>query len=112
MTETTITDEGQPAELRNAMTNTLITDGYIDSPDVEAAFRKVPREAFAPGDFPLKTVYDTREVLRGRRDATGTVLSSVSAPWMQARMIVSEVHPGRGSYLPKDCRNRDGYVVS
>lgn len=95
MAETAVTDEDQSADLRNAMTSTLIADGYIDSPDVESAFRKVPREAFAPGDFPLNTVYDTREVLRGRRDATGTVLSSVSAPWMQARMIAQAgIQPG------------------
>lgn len=51
MTDMVITDDGQPAELRNAMTNTLITDDYIDSSAVEAAFRKVPREASGPGDL-------------------------------------------------------------
>lgn len=123
MTETMVTDEDQPAELRNTMADTLITDGYIDSPDVEGAFRKVPREDFAPGDFPLNTVYNTREVLRGRRDATGTVLSSVSAPWLQARMIaqagiqpgVSVLEIGSGGYnaaLLAEITGTAGRVVS
>jgi protein-L-isoaspartate(D-aspartate) O-methyltransferase len=74
--------------LRQAMTNKLLADGWITSAVVEAAFRKVPRELFLPGsEFPLETVYDAHEVLRTKRAEDGTVLSSVSAPWLQARMI-------------------------
>lgn len=75
MTDTTITDEDQAARLRQQLTDKLIAGEFIGSPEAEAAFRTVVREAFSPGDFPLETVYATHEVLRGRRDASGTVLS-------------------------------------
>jgi len=37
-----------PGELRDPMVNTLLADGQITSETVQAAFRTVPRERFAP----------------------------------------------------------------
>jgi protein-L-isoaspartate(D-aspartate) O-methyltransferase len=113
----------QAAVLRDAMTDKLIADGWIASPVVEKAFRAVPRELFAAGHAPLETVYDAHEVVRIKRGADGTVLSSVSAPWMQARMIaqagagpgmrVLEIGSGGcNAALLAEVVDRAGHVVS
>lgn len=104
------------------MTDKLLADGWIASPDVEAAFRTVPRDLFSPG-FPLETVYDPQEVLRLKRGADGIVLSSVSAPWIQAKMIeqagikpgMRVLEIGSGGYnaaLLAEITGSDGHVVS
>ncbi|MEU8545388.1 NUDIX domain-containing protein, partial [Streptomyces sp. NPDC048717] len=81
---------GEPAEatrLRQAMAKTVIGGGWASSEPVRQALRTVPRHRFAP-ETNLATAYDggDRAVVT-RRDETGTAISSVSAAWLQARMI-------------------------
>ncbi|MFF9624802.1 methyltransferase, FxLD system [Streptomyces griseosporeus] len=81
---------GEPAEavrLRRAMAETVIGGGWAPSEPVRDALRTVPRHRFAP-EANLAATYDggDRAVVT-RRDETGTATSSVSAAWLQARMI-------------------------
>jgi protein-L-isoaspartate(D-aspartate) O-methyltransferase len=86
-TATAIHDPADAARLRDDLTNALIASGWITSPAVEAAFRRVPRHAFAPSGTTLEGAY-ADDVIRTRFDPGGTCLSSVSAPWLQAATIV------------------------
>lgn len=83
----TVTDAGRADELRQAMTDQLVADGWIGSPEVEAAFRSVPRHLFVPADTSLEETYSSGRAVVTKRDDDGASLSSVSAPWLQARMI-------------------------
>ncbi|MEU7028912.1 methyltransferase, FxLD system [Streptomyces sp. NPDC046275] len=81
---------GEPAEavrLRRAMAETVIGGGWAPSEPVQQALRTVPRHRFAP-EVNLAAAYDggDRAVVT-RRDETGAAISSVSAAWLQARMI-------------------------
>ena len=96
MTETAtgIHDPADATRLRDNLTNALIADGWITSPAVQAAFRRVPRHAFTPPGTTLEGAY-ADDVIRTRFDPGGTCLSSVSAPWLQAAMIgQAEAEPG------------------
>lgn len=80
---------GEPAEavrLRQEMAESVIAGGWAPSAAVQGALRAVPRHRFAP-ESPLPTAYDDDLAVVTRRDETGTALSSVSAPWLQADMI-------------------------
>lgn len=77
----------QVGELRDAMTDELVSDGMVSSPTVEAAFRRVPRHAFVPSDTSLDDAYSTTVAPITKVDENGAHLSSVSAPWLQAMMI-------------------------
>lgn len=83
-------------QLREAMADRLIADGVITSPVVEAAFRAVPRHLFLPaGTTSLHDAYDTNVAPITKTDASGAHLSTVSAPWLQARMIAQAgIEPG------------------
>lgn len=110
------------ARLRDELADTLIGGGWIASPEAEVAFRTVPRHLFAPPGTPLADAYaDT--VIRTKFDASGTCLSSVSAPWLQAKMIAQAgVKPGMrilevgsGGYnaaLLAEITGTDGEVVT
>lgn len=76
----------QAARLRNKVIDDLVADGTIVSPAVEAAMRRVPREAFAP-EAELSAVYHPWNGLVTKRDADGRSLSSLSAPQAQAHML-------------------------
>lgn len=71
MADATVAGEDQAPRLRQLTIDKLIADEFIGLSEAEAAFRKIAREAFSPGDFPLDTVYATHEMLRGRRDVSG-----------------------------------------
>ncbi|HEY8532936.1 MAG TPA: methyltransferase, FxLD system, partial [Micromonospora sp.] len=87
-----VDDPTQP--LRNALVDTLITAGDITSPQIAAAFRVVPRHVFAP-EAPLEQAYRVTEAIRVKRDARGATISSVSAPYVQARMLAqAHLAPG------------------
>jgi protein-L-isoaspartate(D-aspartate) O-methyltransferase len=91
----TVTDSRQADELREAMTDQLVADGWIVSPVVEAAFRAVPRHLFVPAGTSLEDAYGTKVMPITKRDEHGAHLSSVSAPWVQARMIAQAgIEPG------------------
>ncbi|GAB3852491.1 hypothetical protein GCM10027610_080900 [Dactylosporangium cerinum] len=61
--------------------------GKITSSRVEAAFRTVPRHAFVPAGTPLEDVYHVDKSVITKTDEHGAHLSSVSATYIQARMI-------------------------
>ena len=82
-----VADSGHADEMRDAMTDQLVADGWIVSPTVEAAFRTVPRHLFVPAGTSLEDAYGTKVMPITKRDKHGVHLSSVSAPWVQARMI-------------------------
>ncbi|MEV0150016.1 MULTISPECIES: methyltransferase, FxLD system [unclassified Nonomuraea] len=85
MTIDTLSSES-PERLRADMVAVLMERGSIRSPEVEAAFAKVPRDRFAP-EASLTAAYSPSDVVVTKRDATGRATSSVSAPWLQAEML-------------------------
>ena len=121
MTETrTVT--GDPARLRGELADALVAKGSITDERVEAAFRTVPRHLFAPPGSPLEAAY-ADDVIRTKFDHSGTCLSSVSAPWLQAVMIrQAAIRPGMrvlevgsGGYnaaLLAEVTGPDGHAVS
>jgi protein-L-isoaspartate(D-aspartate) O-methyltransferase len=90
-----VTGSGQAGELRQEMTDGLVAEGWITSPHVEAAFRAVPRHLFTPAGTPLETSYDGHRAPVLKTGADGVNLSSVSGPWLQAKMIAQAgIGPG------------------
>lgn len=80
--------------LRGRMVEQLIAEGAIRSPEVEAALRTVPRHLFTPGLSP-SAAYAPGDALAVKRDRHGVVISSVSAPNIQALMLEqARVRPG------------------
>jgi protein-L-isoaspartate(D-aspartate) O-methyltransferase len=80
-------------ELRNALVESLLSDDAIASARVEAAFRTVPRHAFAPGSS-LDDAY-ARYAVIVKEDANGRAISTVSDPHIQAVMLEqAEIRPG------------------
>lgn len=80
-------DAGRAVRLRDALVDELVAGGMIASVRLEAAFRSVPRHAFVPAGTPLEVVYDLDRSVVTKRDERGGHLSSVSAIYIQARMI-------------------------
>lgn len=68
-----------------ALVDQLKRGGYIQSPEVEAAFRAVPRHLFLP-DTPLEEAYADRAILV-KLDEDGQWISSSSQPAMMAIML-------------------------
>jgi protein-L-isoaspartate(D-aspartate) O-methyltransferase len=88
-------DAERAAATRHALTDKLLADGMIRSPVVEAAFRAVPREKFTPQGTPLDVAYNAEDSVATKRDENGLILSSISAPFIQAQMIEqAEIRPG------------------
>jgi protein-L-isoaspartate(D-aspartate) O-methyltransferase len=80
--------------LREAMIGELREMRAIRSDRVAEAFRAVPRHRFAPG-APLEAVYAATTSVVTKRDDCGVVISSVSAPELQAFMLEqAEIRPG------------------
>ncbi|MER5322530.1 methyltransferase, FxLD system [Streptosporangium roseum] len=93
MTADTLSPES-PERLRADMVATLTEQGSIRSPEVEAAFAKVPRDRFAP-EAALTDAYSPTDVVITKRDAAGRATSSLSAPWLQAEMLeAARLFPG------------------
>lgn len=89
------TDAREAGQLREAMTDKLTADGWIASPVVEEAFRRVPRHLFVPDGTTLEHVYDAQRAVYTKQDEAGANMSSVSAPWLQAKMIAQAgIGPG------------------
>ncbi|MEV0453639.1 methyltransferase, FxLD system [Catellatospora methionotrophica] len=85
---TTATDTHPDSQnLRDRMVDQLIADGHITTDEVAAAFRAVPRERFTPDKLGLDHAYDANQSPVTKRNERGQAMSSVSAPWLQARMI-------------------------
>lgn len=75
------------AQARRALVNELRAAGMIRSTAVEDAFLTVPREAFVPDGTSLADTYHVDRSIAVKRDAHGVIVSSVSATYIQARMI-------------------------
>jgi protein-L-isoaspartate O-methyltransferase len=69
MTATTAADAEEARRLRDAMTDKLVRLGSVTSPQIEAAFRTVPRHAFVRPGTPLEECY------RGTSCGTTSVLT-------------------------------------
>jgi protein-L-isoaspartate(D-aspartate) O-methyltransferase len=94
VTGTTAVDADEARRLRDAMTDKLVKQGRITSAAIEAAFRTVPRHAFARPGNSLEDCYHG-SVVRNKKDADGVTLSSISAAWLQAGMIAQAgIGPG------------------
>lgn len=93
MTQTA--DAERAARLRDELTDELVAGGRIVSPALDAAFRTVPREVFVPADTPLDVVYSVDNSVVTKTDEHGVPVSSISATYIQARMIeMAGVEPG------------------
>ncbi|MEU8954872.1 methyltransferase, FxLD system [Streptomyces sp. NPDC048518] len=80
-------------ELRRQLVDHLSTDHHIRTAAVERAFRAVPRHAFAP-DVDLEAAY-ANDTVPTRHAPDGRVISSISAPWLQADMLeAARIQPG------------------
>ncbi|GAA4838868.1 methyltransferase, FxLD system [Kitasatospora terrestris] len=72
-------------ELRDSLTNRLLTQKAITTWAVENAFRTVPREHFLPG-FPLDVAYADNPTYT-KTDGSGVQISAASQPWIVAMML-------------------------
>ncbi|MBT2412072.1 methyltransferase, FxLD system [Streptomyces sp. ISL-12] len=87
-------NEARATELRNTVVDQLKDGGWITSPSVEAALRKVPRHLAVP-DVPLDDAYSTYNAVVTQQDAEGVHTSSVSAPQIQAMQLEqARIRPG------------------
>jgi len=94
VTGTTAIDADEARRLRDAMTDKIVKLGPATSPQIEAAFRTVPRHAFARPGTRLEECYHG-DIVRNKKDSDGVTLSSISAAWLQARMIAQAgIGPG------------------
>ncbi|WP_432010674.1 methyltransferase, FxLD system [Streptomyces cucumeris] len=87
-------DSDRATELRDKVVDQLKEDGTIVSPGVEAAMRKVPRHLAVP-DASLDEAYSTYDAVVTKRSETGSSMSSVSAPQVQAMQLEqADIRPG------------------
>jgi protein-L-isoaspartate(D-aspartate) O-methyltransferase len=93
MPQTTV-ESDEAARLRNTVVDTLRSEGWIASLEVEAVMRAVPRHEFAP-EASLEKAYEPYAAVITKTDEHGVQLSSVSAPQIQALMLEqARVRPG------------------
>lgn len=125
MTQVVDASEGaeRAVELREALVRELRSAGMITSDVVEAAFRTVPRHEFVPPGTPLEQVYAIDHSVATKRDEHGAIVSSVSAAYIQVRMIeqaqlcpgANVLEVGSGGYnaaLLAEVVGPEGQVVS
>lgn len=94
-TRTTTANPTEAAALREQMVQQLLDEGVLVDPEIEAAFRAVPREVFAPPGTPAELPYAVHDVVRTRFGDDGESLSSLSAPYVQAgNLRQARVEPG------------------
>lgn len=91
-------EDERAADLRQALVTGMRerTRSAIPLPQaVEQALLTVPRHLFCPPGTSLEAAY-ADEIVRTRIDeATGRTTSSISAPWLQARMLAqARIEPG------------------
>ncbi|MGW2331191.1 methyltransferase, FxLD system [Streptomyces sp. NPDC001700] len=83
-----------PDVLRERMVKDLRERGFLTSSAVEAAFRTVQRHRFVP-EVSADEVYGAPEAVFTKHNERGKPVSSVSAPWLHARMLeAAHVAPG------------------
>jgi len=89
----TNTTTASPEHLRASLVETIARRGTFHTPQVQAAFRAVPRHLFLPG-VSLEQAYSPHPVIT-KRAADGTALSSASQPNLVASMLEQlDVQPG------------------
>ncbi|MFE0788814.1 methyltransferase, FxLD system [Streptomyces mutabilis] len=87
------TDLDEAAPLRHQLADHLAAAGHIRTPAVDHAMRTVPRHAFAP-EVSLEAAY-ANDIVATRHAPDGQVISSISAPWLQADMLeAAGIQPG------------------
>src|SRR5262249_31078336 len=87
------TTQATPEQLRAALVDYIKGRRTFQTPQVEVAFRAVPRHLFLPG-VDLETAYAPKPVVTKRAD-DGTSVSSASSPNLVATMLEQlGVHPG------------------
>ncbi|MET8683626.1 methyltransferase, FxLD system [Streptomyces sp. NPDC004732] len=83
----------EASTLRHQLADQLAEAGHIRTPAVDEALRTVPRHAFAP-EVPVQKAY-TNDIVATRHNDDGHVISSISAPWLQADMLeAARIRPG------------------
>ncbi|MBT2527783.1 methyltransferase, FxLD system [Streptomyces sp. ISL-99] len=75
----------EASALRHQLADQLAEAGHIRTPAVDEALRTVPRHAFAP-EVPVQKAY-ANDIVATRHSDDGHVISSISAPWLQADML-------------------------
>ncbi|WP_329427971.1 methyltransferase, FxLD system [Streptosporangium sp. NBC_01495] len=81
--------------LREALIQQLRKRGFIHGDRVADAFAVVERHVFVPEGTPLEATYNADDSVATKTDEHGMIISSISAPFIQARMIEqSELGPG------------------
>ena len=75
------TDSTSANRLREQLVERLTILGWIRTPEVEGAFRNVPRQVFVPAGTTLEAAY-ADDVVVTQRGPDGKATSSVSAPWL------------------------------
>jgi methyltransferase of FxLD system len=89
-----LSEESRAGQLRNALADHVKSFGIFQTPQVEAAFRTVPRHLFLPAAS-LDDAYSRNPVVT-RRAPDGTSLSSASSPKLVAAMLEQlSVAPGQ-----------------
>lgn len=82
-----------PAQLRDALADHIAGRGTFRTPQVEAAFRTVPRHVFLPGTD-VQAAYAPQVVIT-KRGGDGAAISSASSPNLVAAMLEQlAVRPG------------------
>jgi protein-L-isoaspartate(D-aspartate) O-methyltransferase len=93
-TTASISSEDRAAHLRGTLADYIKSWGTFRTPQVEAAFRTVPRHLFLPG-VGLEEAYG-RDPVVTRRAPDGTSLSSASSPKLVATMLEQlAIEPGQ-----------------
>ncbi|WGD39725.1 methyltransferase, FxLD system [Streptomyces cathayae] len=93
MTTPPTTELDEASEPRHRLADQLHAAGHIRTTAVENAFHTVPRHAFAP-DVPIHKAY-ANDIIPTHHTADGRIISSVSAPWLQADMLeAARIRPG------------------
>lgn len=93
VTTPSTTDLGEAHALRHQLADQLAEAGHIRTPAVDAALRTVPRHAFAP-EVPVQKAY-ANDIVATRHSDDGSIISSISAPWLQADMLeAARIRPG------------------
>ncbi|MEU4007179.1 methyltransferase, FxLD system [Streptomyces pseudogriseolus] len=85
MTTSPATEVSDVTERRHQLVEQLRADNHIRTSAVERAFRTVPRHVFAP-NAALEAAY-ANDIIPTRHASDGRVISSISAPWLQADML-------------------------
>lgn len=87
-------DSGDAVALRNKAVDELVSGGWVVTPEIEGALRKVERHLAVP-EVPVEAAYRPYDAVVTKRDAYGIGQSSVSAMQIQAMQLEqAAIRPG------------------